>query len=204
MRVIGKGVGGFVSCVLGVCVFAAGGVAGCEEEPGETTDLGAFPGVCNATLTAVPGSGGAAEHVEEGVEVDYDGAPPAIGDHYFKWYKWGEYDEPLVDEHYVHNLEHGGMAFFYSCAEPCPEVVEGLREFVESIPPDDGGEFRYLLAPYPGLATPVAAAAWGLRYEADCVDVETLDQFVLEHYRTAPEDVAADGQLPEVEPEASE
>ena len=54
-------------------------------------------------------------------------------------------------------------------------------------------EKRVVLTPDPLIDTPVAAAAWGWTYKAQCVDVPTLLQFAAAHYNQGPEDTCEDG-----------
>jgi len=79
--------------------------------------------------------------------------------------------------------------------DPCaPEALIGaLRVFAQSQPEDDGGPFRWVLTPFPGLPSPVAAVAWGWTWQAECVHIESLEDFVVERYRQAPEDLDWDG-----------
>jgi hypothetical protein len=104
---------------------------------------------------------------------------------------WGEY-EFMPPQRYIHNLEHGGVAFLY---HPCAsaEVVDQLREFARARPADDGGEFRWILSPYPELPSTIAVVAWEAVYTSHCVDFDEMTQFVDAEYRTAPEDVSRDG-----------
>jgi hypothetical protein len=130
-----------------------------------------------------------AVHVESTVEVAYESVPPCIGDHRRSWLRWGAYDAPVVGEDYVHNLEHGGIAILYDCPGGCASDVEALEAYVAAVPADDGGAFRYILAPYPGLPKRIAVATWGQLLHLDCADLAQVDAFKLENYRKAPEDL---------------
>lgn len=53
-----------------------------------------------------------------------------------------------------------------------------------------------MITPDPLLDTPVAAAAWGATFTAQCLDAparQLLEDFVRTHYNRAPEDVCAGG-----------
>ena len=119
------------------------------------------------TVVAAPEMNGRALHVPIGDTVDYDTNPPCIGNHYGRWVEWGVYETTLRPEFFVHNMEHGGITYLYDCPEGCPEIVASLTELALSYPPDDGGEFRFVLVPYSGLPAKIAVAAWGQTYTSD-------------------------------------
>lgn len=151
------------------------------------------PAACTPVVAELPDRG--RDHVPDTTAIPpYEDVPPASGNHRPSWAKWGEYDY-LPPQRWLHNLEHGGIAFLY---DPCaaPSLVDALRELARAQPDDDGGAFRWVLTPYPGLPTGVAAVAWQHTWQAGCVDeaAETaLQTFITEHYRKAPEDVSSDG-----------
>ncbi len=130
-------------------------------------------------------------HVALPTPISYAESPPASGPHRGTWARWGEYAF-LPPQRWVHNLEHGGVALLYHPCAPAA-VVDALREWARSQPADDGGELRWVLTPYPGLASAVALVAWEQVYAAECVRPDELDAFLHQHYRKAPEDVAVDG-----------
>lgn len=153
-------------------------------------DPGWTPGPCAAGVTTELLPRGA-EHVSLPTPIEYEDIPPANGSHRGEWARWGEY-EYLPPQRWVHNLEHGGIAFLYHpCADA--ELVDELREFARSRPEDAGGDFRWVMTPFPELPTAVAAVSWNWTYEAECVDRADMDQFTANHYRRAPEDVRGDG-----------
>lgn len=155
-------------------------------------DSGWTPGPCVAGNTFNV-EGTARNHVSEPEVIVYDAVPPVVGPHRPSWAKWGEY-EFLPPQRYLHNAEHGGVALLYN---PCAsaEVVDALRSFAQERPADDGGAFRWVLTPAPGLTSAVAAVAWEWGYTSECVDPAELGAFVDAHYRRAPEDIAADGSF---------
>lgn len=161
-----------------------------QETPYECHDPSWTPPACSgSTVTEQPDQGG--DHVPAPTPITYTYSPPASGPHRPRWGKWGEYVY-LPAEHWVHNLEHGGVALLYN---PCADaaVVTALHTYAASRPDDEGGQFRWVLTPYPGLSTTVAVVAWDWVYEANCVDEASIEAFVSEHYRQAPEDAASDG-----------
>ena len=55
---------------------------------------------------------------------------------------------------------------------------------------------RAVIAPDNEITTPIAAAAWGWLYRAECVDAASLRSFYARHAGMAPEDFCADGSYP--------
>ncbi|MEZ4463601.1 MAG: DUF3105 domain-containing protein [bacterium] len=129
-------------------------------------------------------------HIAEDMAIAYADDPPASGDHRGQWARWGEYSA-LPPQRWLHNLEHGGVAFLY---HPCASAaeVEALRAVIRDRLAADAG-FRYVLTPYEDLPSAVGVVAWEWRYLAPCVRPEVIDQFIDQHYGQAPEDVAAHG-----------
>ena len=154
-------------------------------------DANYVPGECVAGAVVEGPAEPARQHIALPTPIVYSEHPPSTGDHRPQWGRWGVY-EYMPPQRFIHNLEHGGVVLLY---DPCAsaEVVEQLRAFALSIPADDGGEFRWVLSPYPGLPTQVAALAWRFTYTSECVNEEELRAFVEAHYRQAPEDIGAEG-----------
>lgn len=161
-----------------------------EPEPTPAECAGYVPDPCAAGEGRLFEDLGGA-HVAAPDPITWPDTPPASGPHRPQWARWGEY-HTLGPEHWLHNLEHGGVALLY---HPCAgdDVVDALRDFARSRPADAGGPFRWVLAPYPDLPAPVAAITWQWRYLAPCVNLDELTEFVDRHYRDAPEDIASDG-----------
>jgi hypothetical protein len=102
--------------------------------------------------------------------VDYAQLPPVGGDHHPIWQNCGFYEDPVVDEHAVHSLEHGAVWVTYDPALETSEV-ERLRALAD--------RYTFLLvSPYDGLPTPVIASAWGLQLQLDSVEDERLEPFI--------------------------
>ena len=136
-----------------------------------------------------------AQHIPDETPIAYAEEPPACGPHRAQWARWGEYTF-LPPQRYIHNLEHGGIAFLVHPCAPATDVV-ALQALAEARETDDGGPFRWVLSPYPDLPTNIAVLAWGERYLANCIDADEINAFIDTHYRTAPEDVSIDGRYSE-------
>lgn len=133
----------------------------------------------------------AQNHIDFPNGICYENTPPSCGPHRPMWAKWGEY-EFLPPQRYLHNLEHGGVVFLY---HPCVsiEIIESLRNLACSIDDDDGGEFRWILSPYPNVLKNIHVLTWQKNYMNDFFDAPSILNFISENYRNAPEDIGYDG-----------
>ncbi|MDB4986102.1 MAG: putative rane protein [Myxococcaceae bacterium] len=120
-------------------------------------------------------------------KIDYPDPPPVGGDHNPCWGKWGVYDasSPLAVEHWVHNLEHGGVVYLYNCADGCADEVAQMASFVD-------GRTQAILTPYAALPTRFAVVAWGVRITSDCFDKTSFERFYSEHVNHGSEQISSD------------
>jgi Protein of unknown function (DUF3105) len=154
------------------------------------------PGPCNARIDAVPIV--ASPHVPDGTPVVYTSNPPSSGPHYDTWANFQEYTHLVDDRFLVHSLEHGAVLLLYKCeGVACDPIVAALRAVRDAVPTDPlcdpGIRTRVILAPRATNDVPVAAAAWGYVYRADCVDAASLTSFILDHYGKGPENFCVPG-----------
>lgn len=145
-------------------------------------------------------------HVAIDTVVPYESNPPNHGPHYPIWAQFDEYTNPVDRRYYVHNLEHGAVVLAYNCGleadgdgARCSAIVEAFRAAVASIPNDplcegEGTRVRFVITPDPLLDVPIAAAAWGRTYRAQCLDAASLGEFVRASYGFGPERLCARGQ----------
>ena len=105
------------------------------------------------------------------------------------------YEEPVPEANAVHNLEHGYVLIYYS-AEGENALPDDARSTLESVAE---GETEVLMAPYEGLAEPLALVSWGRTQtcappaDADQGDVETVARGFIEEFKNsslAPEPAA--------------
>lgn len=142
-----------------------------------------------------------ATHVAEGSAITYSTNPPSSGPHYGIWANFKEYDKVIADGYLVHSMEHGAVLVFYDCdPSACvapPGVLDALRAVRNAVPTDPACDpsirVRVILAPRPANDVPVAAAAWGATYKADCVDAPSLGKFITDFYAKAPENFCTPG-----------
>lgn len=141
-------------------------------------------------------------HVPIGTDItSWDSNPPSSGEHYPIWAAFQEYDAAVPRGYYVHDLEHGAIDYLYNCADggdACAAMVTELEKAVADMPDDPlctdpGVRVRFVMTPDPLIDHPVAAAAWGWTYQADCVDLPTLEAFAKAHYAQGPEDFCTNG-----------
>lgn len=109
----------------------------------------------------------------------YNSSPPSSGPHIGTLAPWGELDQVVPPEVFIHNLEDGGVVLVYSCTD-CPDLVETMRQAMAV-------EDRVVLFPYPdivdqqGVPHRAAAVAWNRIFYFDELDTETmadLQQFI--------------------------
>ena len=158
-------------------------------------------GICRPTIFGYAATGSSG-HFTIGTPIEYASNPPSFGGHYPVWYKWARvYDEPVPRPFYVHNLEHGGVVFLYSCDPPCPDIVGKLESVARGLRQDPlcspQINARWLVTPDPllPLGVKVAASAWGFTYTSTCVGPQ-LAIFANKHIANGPEDLCGDGALP--------
>jgi hypothetical protein len=142
-----------------------------------------------------------ADHVMIPSQITWNSNPPSSGPHYPIWAAYQAYTTPVPRGYYVHDLEHGAIVFLYQCPSgSCPEVAAELQAVSDSLPDDPlctsadaGVRVRTVITPDPLIDVPVAAAAWGWVYKAQCFDEPTLKAFALDHYGHGPEDLCGNG-----------
>ncbi len=129
------------------------------------------------------------QHVAQGTPITYQEYPPTSGSHWPVWAQWGIYREPVPEEVFVHNLEHGGVVLLYNCASPCPEVVRQLEETYAAVPKSKYGHAKLVVSPNSRIKTRFALLAWTRLDEFDRFDRERILRFVRAWQDKGPEDV---------------
>ena len=116
--------------------------------------------------------------------IDYADVPPAGGPHDPCWATWGVHTEPVPDDNWVHNVEHGGVVFLYRDTVPSAVADLGTLAAEEGI--------WVLVTPYPEMSSPFAAVAYGFRMTTGCVDSTAFGAFYDAHVDRAPESIPSD------------
>lgn len=111
------------------------------------------------------------QHVDG--NVDYPQTPPVGGPHNPVWQTCGVYTEPIMDEHAVHDLEHGAVWITYQPDLPADQVAK-LAQITR------GGTHR-LLSPYVGLDSPIVASAWGYQLRVQDANDSRLTDFIAKY-----------------------
>jgi hypothetical protein len=153
-------------------------------------------GPCNAVTVDSPPT--SAVHVEQCSTLSFSTNPPSGGQHYRDWAAYQTYDFALSAGNIVHNLEHGGVVFWYNCPEGCADEVADVQALIDALPVDPlcagtGADRRAILVPYPELGTRWGVSAWGSALSADCVDEEAFITFYVQHYARGPEQLCNAG-----------
>jgi hypothetical protein len=121
--------------------------------------------------------------------LDYADPPPAGGPHNPCWATWGVHTEPVLDDNFVHNLEHGGVVWLYAC-DPTDAACAADVETLTTLATDVG--LFALVTPYPDMEPRYATLAWGWRLTTGCVDLALQQAFYDDHVDRAPESLPSD------------
>jgi hypothetical protein len=123
--------------------------------------------------TYVPSQGNA--HVtSEPVGFRYASDPPTSGPHAAGMAAWGIHERPIPKLLQIHNLEDGGVLVQYNCTD-CDDLVSKLKDIVRRYPD------KVILAPYPGMKTRIALAAWSYIDAFDEFDEQRILKFIKAH-----------------------
>lgn len=123
------------------------------------------------------------DHIPEGgSHAPYNMSPPTSGWHYDRWASWGIKTEPLPEELFIHNMEHGGVILHYNCPDGCPDEVAQMEEIVRRTD-------ETILMPNPGMESRFALTAWNWILTMDEYDDNQARDFVRSHLNSpnAPE-----------------
>lgn len=114
---------------------------------------------------------------DQNVVFDETTLPPVGGVHHPTWLNCGVYREPVPLQNAVHSLEHGAVWLAYHPDLPAEQVAL-LEDYADSYT---------LVAPYPELASPIVATAWGARLQVESVPDGSLEGFLTRYKGQGPE-----------------
>ena len=191
---------------------ASGSVLQSRIPPDAPGLISSFGPVCVNTVEEVPNE--PRSHIPEDQTPVYMHNPPVSGEHYAAWARWQIHDVAVPRGYWVHNLEHGGVAFLYRPDAP-QDLIDALVRVYEAIPLDQEcvdlgfSHRRVVLTADPLLDAPWAVTVSGPEYpeigdlgvgyfiKGDCIESEQiLVDFVVEHRNTAPENECEEGSYP--------
>ncbi len=110
-------------------------------------------------------------HVTE--TVDYSTVPPTSGDHSPITTQCGFYENEVLDEIVVHNMEHGNIVMSYNLTNSAD--IERLREVHNNL---NGNDEWLVTRFYPDIPEgTVALTAWGVLDEFQGVDEDRIERF---------------------------
>lgn len=128
------------------------------------------------------------QHVAEGSVVEYRADPPASGDHYPVWSRYGVFEEPVNPGYWVHNLEHGAIVLLYTCTDDCEQVRADINGVYASLPDGAFGEVKLLATPYDGdFGSRFMLIAWNWQEPFDEFDAGRIERFYREFLDRGPE-----------------
>lgn len=120
----------------------------------------------------------------------YNSEPPTSGDHLGGYAPiWGEIDETLNPEQFVHNLEHGGTLVHYKDLDE--EEIVLLQELAE----EWGDKSALLMMPNPDVDKPVVMTAWAAKRSCERVSKPVIEAFMKERCNKSPEKLAGCGAV---------
>ncbi len=124
-----------------------------------------------------------AEHIPDGQKAkDFNSNPPTSGQHYAEPANWGIYDEQLLDERLVHNLEHGGIWISYK-PDLDPTQIAELKNIA------DDYTLKVIMTPRPENDSPIVVASWGRLLKLDQADDGQIKDFIKAYINKGPEQV---------------
>jgi hypothetical protein len=121
------------------------------------------------------------DHLQPGGKYsNYNSTPPTSGPHDPSPAPCGVTKEPIPNEVQVHDLEHGVIMVQYK-----PDLDPGQVARLEAL----GRSYasHLIVAPYPGLQTPVVATAWTKLMTLQSADTDKLKRFIGLYRQKGPE-----------------
>ena len=108
------------------------------------------------------------------------------------WTEAGFYDETLLDEQLVHNLEHGYVVIWYNCTGLEESACETFKTQIRGVMSQAGGvgvssTTKLIAMPRLSLPGPIAATSWGRLYQPDTFNPDELLVFIKAFRNKAPE-----------------
>ncbi|MBI4101192.1 DUF3105 domain-containing protein, partial [Candidatus Microgenomates bacterium] len=100
---------------------------------------------------------------------------------------WGVAEEPMTDETFIHNLEHGGIVITYRPDLP-QDQIDKLKDLYFKLPPSSLFNSRKaVVVARPANERPISLAAWGYLQHLDNFDEGQIVDFYNSHLDKGPE-----------------
>ena len=134
-------------------------------------------------------------HIAEGTAGGpYHSVPATSGKHWPTPADWGIYSNPVPQERFLHNLEHGGIVIVYQPAKVSASDLQALTTYVQQQVTTE--RFKVILTPWGGanFGHSVAVVGWQWLLYLDSADTDGIRAFVDAHYGKAPEPFGGPGR----------
>jgi len=120
------------------------------------------------------------KHIAVGAtHIEYNSNPPTSGPHYATPANWGIYQDELLDENLVHNLEHGGIWISYTnIATSTIAQIEALAKLY----PD-----KIIVTSRSRNDSKIALASWTRLLKLDQFDEKIIVDFIKTNKNRSPE-----------------
>lgn len=141
------------------------------------------------------------QHVTQGQPHEaYNSDLPSSGPHYADASSpidWGIYIQPVKEEVFLHNEEHGGVVVTYNPSLLPNDQIKKLQKLFA--PPYDTKDFKpakFILAPRSTNSKAIELASWNWTYNLDSYDAALIAKFYTQHAGKAPEPLAGPNNTP--------
>lgn len=107
----------------------------------------------------------------ETVNYPFEGLPSPGGEHHPQWQKCEAYPQPVLAQHAIHAMEHGGVWISYNPDDVNETDIKNLEGYTK-------GEPFVLVSPFPNQDSPIAVSAWGLQLLPDDSSDARIREFI--------------------------
>lgn len=134
--------------------------------------------------------------------VNYEMSPPVEGAHADNPSGCGVFSSPVINENFVHSLEHGAVGLLYDPTRAAPEDIKELEAIAAA------ADRNVLSAPYEGMETVFSITSWSRRMDLNDLDLSAVNEYVDTFAGKGPEpgkecpNTSSSPFVPEAEPSA--
>jgi len=122
------------------------------------------------------------EHVNAGVEVEYNTNPPSSGNHYSVPADWGVYSKELNDKSAIHALEHGGIWISYK------DISDEEKTILEKIGKQNSNST--VVSPRASNDNKIEIVSWGRMMKLTELDQASIQKYIDTYKNQSPERLA--------------